>query len=295
MTSRPRLPAVHFIVWLAASTLLDTEAARAQTPAPAPQRQGQAFDEQFKNRIDEVRAGTEAFVTIFDGTSMNGWSVSAKSRHSSTSGNKTGGHWEVRDGMLVGHQDMPGNGGLFITDKKYGDFEVVLETRNDFGMDSGIYLRSTDTGMAYQVMIDYRRNGSVGGVYGENMKPGFNVAAFHFLDAPDRITTAEQAFPMPVLPASWPTFWRHGQWNEVRARIVGNPARITVWVNGVKFTDYTDTIPRLADGYLALQVHGGLEFVQGKNWVGVDGSTGGETDYTKRHVRFRNVRIKEVL
>jgi hypothetical protein len=89
-------------------------------------------------------------------------------------------------------------------------------------------------------------------------------------------------------------FWRHGYWNEVRARIVGNPARITVWINGVTFTDYTDMVPRLADGYLALQVHGGLEFVQGKNWVGVDGSTGGETDYTKRCVRFRNIRIKEL-
>jgi hypothetical protein len=294
MTYRHRLSALLCLVWLAASILLDREAALAQAPASAPQRQGQAFDEQFKNRIDEVRAGHGSFVTIFDGTSMNGWSVSAKSRHSSTSGNQTGGHWEVRDGMLSGHQDMPGNGGLFITDKKYGDFEVALETRNDFGMDSGIYLRSTDTGMAYQVMIDYRRNGSVGGVYGENMKPGFNVAAFHFLDAPDRITTVDEAFPMPILPASWPMFWRHGQWNEVRARIVGNPARITVWINGVKFTDYTDTMPRLAEGYLALQVHGGLEFVQGKNWVGVDGSTGGETDYTKRYVRFRNIRIKEV-
>jgi hypothetical protein len=62
----------------------------------------------------------------------------------------------------------------------------------------------------------------------------------------------------------------------------------------VKFTDYTDTMPRLADGHLALQVHGGLEWVQGKNWVGVDGSTGGETDYTKRYVRFRNIRIKQL-
>jgi hypothetical protein len=25
-----------------------------------------------------------------------------------------------------------------------------------------------------------------------------------------------------------------------------------------------------------------------------DGATGGETDYTKRYVRFRNIRIKEV-
>jgi hypothetical protein len=95
MASRHRLSAVLCLVWLAASILPGREAAVAQAPAPAPQRQGQAFDEQFKNRIDEVRAGHAAFVTIFDGTSMNGWSVSAKPRHSSTSGNKTGALQEV--------------------------------------------------------------------------------------------------------------------------------------------------------------------------------------------------------
>ncbi|MCC7009599.1 MAG: DUF1080 domain-containing protein [Acidobacteria bacterium] len=263
----------------------------AQTPAPP--RQGHAYDEQNKGRTDEVQPGQTGFVTIFDGRSMNGWSVSAKSRHSSVSGNKTGGAWQIRDGVLLGTQDVPGNGGLFITDRKYGDFEVVLEMRNDFGIDSGIYLRSTDTGTAYQIMIDYRRWGALGGVYGENMKPGFNVAPFNFTDAPDRIFLTGNA-PMPVLPAAWPSFWRHGQWNEFRARIVGNPAHVTTWINGVQFLDWTDTMPRLADGFLALQVHGGLEWVQGKDWVGVDGSKGGETDFTKRSVRYRNIRLKEL-
>jgi hypothetical protein len=265
--------------------------APAQTPAPP--RPGHAYDEQNKDKMDEVKPGQAGFVTIFDGRSMTGWTVSAKSRHSATSGNKTGGNWQIRDGALVANQDTPGNGGLFITDRKYGDFEVVLDMRNDFGMDSGIYLRSTDTGMAYQIMIDYRRWGALGGVYGENMKPGFNVAPFNFVDAPDRIFATGHA-PMPVLPAAWPSFWRHGHWNEFRARIVGNPAHVTTWINGVQFLDWTDTMPRLADGFLALQVHGGLERVQGKDWVGVDGSTGGETDYTKRFVRYRNIRIKEL-
>lgn len=261
----------------------------AQQPAPA--RVGQAYDEANKDKIDAVAAGQEGFVSLFDGTSMAGWSISAKSRHSATSGNQSGGHWEIRDGVLIGSQDQPGNGGLFITDRMYADFEVVLEMRNDFGIDSGLYLRSTDTGMAYQVMIDYRRNGALAGVYGENMRPGFNVAPFNFLDSPTRIFNTGHT-PMPVLPSAWPAFWRHGQWNEFRVRIVGNPAHITTWINGVPFLDWTDTVPRLAEGYLALQVHGGQEWVMGKDWVGVDGSLGGETDFTRRYVRYRNIRIK---
>jgi hypothetical protein len=35
----------------------------------------------------------------------------------------------VEDGAIVGSQDKPGNGGIVITDKKYGDFEVVLEMK----------------------------------------------------------------------------------------------------------------------------------------------------------------------
>jgi hypothetical protein len=256
------------------------------------QGRGQASDEANKNKVDEVEAGNEGFVTIFDGTSMRGWSISAKSRHSNVSRNQSGGRWEIRDGVLIGSQDVPGNGGLFITDKKYGAFEVALDLRNDFGIDSGLYLRSTEDGMAYQVMIDYRSNGSMAGVYGENMRPGFNVAAFHFLNAPDRLFTEGETFPMPVLPAAWTTFWRHGQWNELRARIVGNPAKVTTWINGVKFVDWTDTMPRLSEGHLALQVHGGLEYVQGAAFHGADGSGTGAADYTQRYVRYRNIRIK---
>src|ERR1700679_3497519 len=66
------------------------------------------------------------FVTIFDGKTLDGWHVRAKTGHSGTSGNKSGGRWVVEDGAITGSQDVPGNGGLIITDKAYGDFEVVL-------------------------------------------------------------------------------------------------------------------------------------------------------------------------
>ena len=56
MTCTHRLPVLLCIVWLAASTLLDRQAAPAPPPSAAPQRQGQAFDEQYRNRVDEVLA-----------------------------------------------------------------------------------------------------------------------------------------------------------------------------------------------------------------------------------------------
>jgi len=34
-----------------------------------------------------------------------------------------------------------------------------------------------------------------------------------------------EVFPLPVKPADWPRLWKHGEWNELRARIVGTRRR----------------------------------------------------------------------
>src|SRR3954470_12817685 len=120
------------------------------------------------------------FVAIFDGKTLDGWKVSAKTGHSGKSKNKSGGKWEVKDGAITGSQDEPGNGGIIITEKEYGDFEVVLEMNNDFGPDSGLFLRSTDDGKCYQAMVDYHANGNLMGVYGEGIGGKPNVRNFTF-------------------------------------------------------------------------------------------------------------------
>jgi len=217
------------------------------------------------------------FKTIFNGKDLTGWHVSAKTGHSGKSKNKSGGKWVVEDGAIVGSQDVPGNGGIVITDKQYGDFEVVLEMRNDFGPDSGLFLRSDDRGRCYQAMIDYHANGNLMGVYGEGIGGKPNVKNFHFTTAVDRIEVESYPpFPCPVSAADWPSFWNPKEWNELRARIEGNPPKVTTWIKGVRFMEYTDTEKRLPEkGGIALQVHGG-------------------GDLTKQFVRYRNIRVKEL-
>jgi hypothetical protein len=223
------------------------------------------------------------FEPIFDGQTLKGWHVDAQSDHSKKSGNKTGGRWVVENGVIVGSQDIPGNGGLLMTDEQFGDFEVVLEMNNDFGPDSGLFLRSDEKGTAYQAMIDYHKGGNLMGLYGEGgLKGRPSVANFLFVDQPNKIKIVTEVkgvpapvpFPMPL--EEWPKFWRHGQWNELRARIVGNPPHITTWIKGVKFMDWTETEKRHPDkGSIGLQVHAG-------------------GDYTNQFVRYRNVQVKRV-
>ena len=80
---------------------------------------------------------------------------------------------------------------------------------------------------------------------------------------PDLITLNDKpAHPCPVLPESWKRFWRIGEWNEVRARIIGHPPTITKWVNGVQILQHTEPASvHPAKGHIGLQVHGGAKFV----------------------------------
>src|SRR5262245_43211537 len=73
-----------------------------------------------------ARAGES--VALFDGTSLAGWHVSAQSVHSSASGQRGGGDWRVVEDAITGRQDPPGNGGLLVSDREFGDVEIALET-----------------------------------------------------------------------------------------------------------------------------------------------------------------------
>jgi len=225
-----------------------------------------------------AQTAADGFVPLFDGKSLAGWHSSAQTGHSGASKHQSGGRWVVEDGVITGSQDIPGNGGILITDEKFSDFDIILEMKNDFGPDSGLFLRSTEDGTAYQAMIDYHANGNLMGIYGEG-KLGGKPAVMNFTFT-DKVTVilprTNSPVALPVLAESWPFFWHHGQWNELRARIVNNPPTITTWINGVRFMEWTETTKRHPDaGGIALQVHGG-------------------GDSTKQFVRYRNIRLKKL-
>lgn len=225
---------------------------------------------------DKDKGKKEAdYVTLFDGKSLDGWIISAKTGHSSASKNKSGGKWVLQDGAIVGSQDIPGNGGIIHTEKKFKNFEVVFEMNNDFGPDSGLFLRSTTDGKAYQAMIDYHKDGNLMGIYGEGIGGKPFVRNFKFLERVTDIEETKSPFALPIKPGDWTKLWTHGKWNELKARIEGNPPRIQTWINGVKFMDFQEEgkARHPDEGHIALQVHGG-------------------GDYTKEFVRYRNVRVK---
>ena len=103
-----------------------------------------------------------------------------------------------------------------------------------------------------------------------------NVARnFDTLGSPGEIKIRDYPkFPCPFTPEDWKNrIWRAGEWNELRARIVGNPPVIHTWINGVKVMEFTDDRKRLPDrGGIGLQLHG-------------------HEDSTGRYVRYRNIQV----
>src|ERR671925_1585224 len=126
-----------------------------QTPAPSAPASQPAPDS--GPRVPE------GFTPIFNGKDLTGWHVSKTNHHGTTP------DYRVLHGLIVGTQNPQGKGGILLTDKKYKNVEVYMEIKPDWGCDSGLFLRSSEAGEAYQVTLDYLPGGGLGGIYGENL------------------------------------------------------------------------------------------------------------------------------
>lgn len=202
----------------------------------------------------------DGFVSIFNGKDLTGWHVSKTARHGVQP------DFHVAHGMILGTQRPLGSGGLLLTDRKYREFELYLEVKPDWGCDSGIFFRTTDTGVAYQITLDYLPGGSMGRFIGEG--------GIQFGSGAGRGTQAGRgatpATPAPAPPAqtspadsSDPGMkaWKRDDWNSVRVRVEGDVPHATVWINGVQVSDATDTenhaLNGMVEGPIAIQIHGG--------------------------------------
>jgi Domain of Unknown Function (DUF1080) len=233
------------------------------------------------------------FRWLFNGKDLAGWH-----KNPEKIGHGTGGTWKVEGGAITGEQDPPGsgNGGILLSDEKFGDFEVIFEANPDWGPCSGFFMRSNEKGACYQMMIDYHDDGNLGEIYREGLDGAgnrtFNLDGLYadgdkkvlkgIVASKTRPRTPNDKVGEPMINlGDWSKIWTHGKWNTMKCRVVSNPPTITTWINGTKITEYTSDKKfedKLEDkGHIAFQVHGG---------------TGAWPKGAK--VRFRNVQIKEL-
>jgi len=223
--------------------------------------------------------------------------------------------WDVEDGYIVGEQAEPGNGygGYLVSDEKFGDFELTLEARPDWPADTGVMVRRLrDSWEGFQILIDHRESGGIGGFFGNGLA-SFSAVPFAVralrdaegqvigLEADDPATSAEPVTPDKIERLSYAakvedflSVWRWNDWNSFRIRCVGALPVITTWINDLKIAeidtatlvspDYDPdaVLALLGDrGHIALEVHDNDPIFGEARW-GVGAKC-----------RWRNIRIKE--
>jgi hypothetical protein len=199
---------------------------------------------------DPIPKIPEGFVPLFNGKDLAGWHVSKTARHGRTP------DFRVVHGMLLGTQQPYGQGGMLVTDKKYRNFELTLEAKPDWGCDSGIFFRATESGAAYQITMDYlgTGNGNLGRLIGEG---GISLAGARGGSGPGRggATPADPVAGRAAAPATAQATpsaaaqaWKREDWNTIRVRVEGAAPKVTVWINGQLVNEQQDSSNHALDG-----------------------------------------------
>jgi hypothetical protein len=200
------------------------------------------------------------FTPLFNGRDLSGWHLSRTDHHGSTPLASVG------DGVLYLKQSPYGQGGLLLTDKRYRDFELYIEVKAPWGCNSGIFLRSTEGGSAFQIELD--QGWGTGNLLGENL----NIS-------------------QPAKAAGLPGIWKESDWNSFRIRIEGAAPHISEWVNGVQMWNVqelrNDKIADETDGMIGLQAHWASTYQPAEGSFNLPGSWKPGAAY-----QFRNIAIK---
>lgn len=210
--------------------------------------------------LAQIPAG---FKSLFNGKDLQGWHISRTTHQGTTPDVR------VEDNAIVLRQNPYGQGGVLLSDKKYKNFELYLEARIDSFTNGGIFIRSSESGIAYQIELDEAAGGT-GNLLGE------------------RMPVSREAKPI-----GREKVWRANDWNSFRIRMVGEVPHITLWINGVQMWEVTqpknDFIAEVTQGMVGLQSHWtALYSSTVVGWNILDSWAPGATH------RFRNIAIKEL-
>ena len=195
------------------------------------------FNAFVSDPLQEV-SPNQKWIALFDGKTLRGWSTIP------------GGTWTVEDGCIVGRSPKSeSRHGLLISDKMFSDFEIRLQYKAVTG-NSGFYFR-----------VD--KVNDLVGVH------GFQAEIDPEKDAGGLYETGGRTWVVKPRPDQVKKWQKQAQWNDMRVKARGR--NITVWINNFKTAELKNDPGRLK-GYIALQLHGGMDM----------------------HVLFRNIYVREM-
>jgi len=169
-----------------------------------------------------VTAADSELKSIFNGKDLTGWKVPDPNPF-----------WRVVDGVLIGENDAARKGHVLYTQRSYKNFVIETEARWDGEIDSGIMLRQPELQLQIGVSRSLKRD---------------MTCSFY--------TNGQEKYPEAGQAKELEKYLKPGDWNKIRLEAKGDT--FTVWLNGAKVVQYTDT--RFPNGFpIGLQIHPGLK------------------------------------
>lgn len=194
-----------------------------------------------------AKSSADGFTKIFNGKNLKGWHISRTSHQGTT------GKFFVKDGAITLMQNPYGQGGVLLTNKKYRNFELYVEVLIDSFCNGGIFLRSTESGQAYQ--IELANPGGNGSLFGEMLH-----------------------ISQPATADSIHKAWKPNDWNSFRIRMRGDVPHLTLWVNDLLMWDVqqpkNDFIAGATAGMIGFQSHWTAQYFPTEGGFNLDYSIG---------------------
>ncbi len=242
----------------------DVKNATYMTHAGGP---GNGWDVGFRVVMEEkgINHGTTAtsgFPRSKKRSPVRGWHLSRTSHQGAVP------EVTYENGIITLRQNPFGQGGVLLTNKKYRNFELSVDVKVDSFCNGGIFLRSTESGQAYQVELS--EPGGTGSLFGEMLGLSRHASA-----------TGKDSV------------WKANDWNHFRIRMTGDTPRVILWINGVQMYDVTqpgnDFITGATEGMIGLQVHWSATYSAAAKAFDMSSSWRPNGKH-----QFRNLRIRKI-
>ncbi len=153
---------------------------------------------------DEAGEDEAGFISLFDGKTLNGWTLARK----------RGAGYAVENGMLV---CLEGGGGNLYSEKEYANFAFRFEFRLEEGGNNGVGIRAPLEGVAAYVGMEIQILDDTAERYGKLLPAQYHGSIYK------------------VFPAQQGHLKKTGEWNE--EEILADGRRVRVTLNGAVIVD----------------------------------------------------------
>jgi 3-keto-disaccharide hydrolase len=164
----------------------------------------------------------EKWEQLFNGKDLTGWVVHGTEK------------WYVENSELVCESGPDKAYGYLATEKKYKDFELVLEFKQEAEGNSGVFFHSSIEGT------------KITGWQAEVAPPGMSTGGIYESYGREWLIK-----PSPEKDK----YLKMGEWNTMKIKVKGN--KVTTWLNDKEMIKLTDGKIGSVDGQIALQIHDG--------------------------------------